>query len=62
MSDEKQNPRSRRRFYAAAFLVAFAIDLIIGLINSGVYRPSLVGLAIMITSALFFTYSLIRDR
>lgn len=62
MADERQNPKAKRRFYAIAFIVAFAIDLIMGFVNGGTYRPSLVGLAVMITSALFFTYSLIRDR
>lgn len=62
MAEERQSPRAKRRFYAVAFAVAFGIDLTMGFVNGGGYRPSLVGLAVMITSALFFTYSLIRDR
>jgi len=62
MSEDRQNPRARRRFYAVAFAVALGIDLTMGFVNGSGYRPSLVGLAVMITSALFFTYSLIRHR
>lgn len=62
MTDERRSPRAKRRFYVIAFVVAFAIDLMVGFAQGGGYRPSLIGLAIMITSALFFTYSLIRDR
>jgi len=48
--------------YVVFFVIAFAIDLVIGLIRYGTYVPTLVGLAIMITAALFFVFSLIRDR
>ena len=46
----------------AFFLIAFAVDLIVGLLRDGTYTPTLIGLAIMITSVLFLVYSLIRDR
>ena len=62
MADEQISPRSKRRFYVIAFVIAFGIDLIAGLMEGRIYHPSLVGLAVMITAALFFTYSLIRDR
>jgi hypothetical protein len=52
----------KRRVYVAFFVIAFAIDLGVGLVRYGTYAPTLIGLAIMITSALFLIYSLIRDR
>jgi hypothetical protein len=52
----------KRRVYVAFFVIAFAIDLGVGLVRYGTYTPTLIGLAIMITSALFLIYSLIRER
>ncbi|MBT5495099.1 MAG: hypothetical protein HOK54_05100 [Alphaproteobacteria bacterium] len=62
MDDDKPDPATKRRFYLIAFAVALAIDYFTGMAKGGEYRPSLIGLAVMITSALFFFYSLIRNR
>ena len=34
----------------------------VGLVRDGTYTPTLIGSAIMITSVLFYVYSLFRDR
>ena len=60
--DDKPTPAEKRRVYVLFFIIAFAIDLVIGLVRHGGYTPTLIGSAIMITAALFFVYSLIRDR
>ena len=58
-----RNVASIKRWgYLFAFAVAFAIDYFAGMAKGGEYQPSLIGLAVMITSALFFIYSLIRNR
>jgi len=62
MSEDKPNPAGKRKFYIIAFFVALGIDLLSSLMRGGEYRPSLIGLAVMITAALFFTFSLLRDR
>lgn len=61
-SDGKPTAQQKRRVYVVFFVIAFAVDLIVGLIQYGTYMPTLIGLAIMITAALFFVFSLIRDR
>jgi hypothetical protein len=58
----KPTVAEKRRVYVAFFVIAFVIDLAVGLARDGAYAPTLIGLAIMITSALFLIYSLIRDR
>jgi FtsH-binding integral membrane protein len=60
--DGKPTAREKRRIYVAFFVIAFLVDLAVGLIRYGTYAPTLIGLAIMITAALFFFFSLIRDR
>ncbi len=63
MADKpKPTPREKRRVYVAAFCLALLIDLIIAIVNDTSYRPTMIGLAIMIAAGLFFLYSLIRDR
>jgi hypothetical protein len=62
MSDNKTNSATKRKFYVIAFCVALGIDLLSSVLGRGEYRPSLIGLAVMITAALFFTFSLLRDR
>jgi hypothetical protein len=62
MDDDKPNPATKRRFYLIAFAIAFTVDYFAGMAKGGEYQPSLIGLAVMITSALFFFYSLIRNR
>jgi hypothetical protein len=59
---DKPSAREKRRIYVVFFVIAFAVDLAVGLLRYGTYVPTLIGLAIMITSALFLAYSLIRDR
>lgn len=60
--DGKPTVQQKRRVYIIFFFGAFLIDLIFGLVQFGTYRPTLIGLAVMITAALFFVFSLIRDR
>ena len=60
--DGRPTAQQKRRMYVVFFVIAFAVDLIFGLVQYGTYAPTLVGLAIMITAALFFVFSLIRDR
>jgi hypothetical protein len=60
--DGKPTAQQKRVIYAVFFIIAFLIDLVFGLVQYGTYAPTLVGLAIMITSALFFIFSLIRGR
>lgn len=61
-SGGKPTPHEKRRVYVLFFVIAFAIDFGVGWIRTGAYTPTLIGTAIMITSALFFIYSLIRER
>ena len=60
--DGKPTVQQKRRMYVVFFVIAFLVDLVIGLVRYGTYVPTLVGLAIMITAALFLAYSLIRER
>ena len=60
--DGKPTVQQKRRMYVVFFVIAFLVDLVIGLIRYGTYAPTLVGLAIMITAALFLAYSFIRER
>lgn len=60
--DGNPTVQQKRRVYVIFFFGAFLIDLIFGLVQFGTYRPTLIGLAVMITAALFFVFSLIRDR
>ncbi len=59
---DKPTPEEKRRVYVVFFLIAFAIDLTVGLVRDGTYRPTMIGGAIMITSVLFYVYSLIKER
>ena len=62
MNEDKPDPKAKRHFYLIAFAVAFGIDYLMSTVRGDGFKPSLIGLAVMITAALFFTYSLIRDR
>jgi len=61
-NDGKPTAREKRRRYAIFFVIAFLVDLTVGLLQRGAYTPTLVGMAIMSTAALFFVISLVRDR
>jgi FtsH-binding integral membrane protein len=58
----KPTAREKRRMYVIFFVIAFLVDLVVGLVRDGTYAPTLVGMAIMITAVLFFVFSLIRER
>ena len=62
MTLEKPNGAEKRRIYIAAFFMALVIDLGISFFKDEPYRPTLIGLAIMIASVLYFLYSYIRHR
>ena len=62
MNEDEPDPKAKRRFYLIAFAVAFGIDYLMSAVRGDGFKPSLIGLAVMITAALFFTYSLIRER
>ena len=62
MAEEKLSGRQKRQYYVVAFCFALAIDLFTSFIRDAPYRPSLVGLAIMIAAVLYFAVSWIRDR
>lgn len=60
--DGKPTVQQKRRMYVIFFVGAFLIDLVFGLVQFGTYRPTLLGLAVMITAALFYVISLLRGR
>jgi hypothetical protein len=60
--DGKPTVQEKRVVYVVFFVIAFVVDLVLGLLRDGTYRPTLIGLAIMITSVLFLVYSFIRGR
>ncbi len=62
MPDDSQTPQQKRKVYLVAFFIAFGIDYLLSLSRGGGYKPTTIGLAVMITAVLFFVYSLIRNR
>jgi len=62
MEKEQLDGQTKRRYYIVAFCFAVIIDLIFSFARDVPYRPSLVGLAIMIASVLYFAHSWIRER
>jgi hypothetical protein len=62
MTNEKPNGRQKRQFYIVAFCLALAIDMLTSFLHDIPYRPTLVGLAVMIAAVLYFAVSLIRER
>ena len=62
MSLEQPTGAQKRRFYVAAFCIALGIDLVVSVSRGVAYRPSLIGLAIMITAALYFAWSWLSER
>ena len=62
MADEKLSGQQKRQYYVVAFCFAVGIDLLTSFIRDAPYRPSLVGMAIMIAAVLYFVASCIRER
>ena len=62
MPGNEPTASQKRSFYVVAFCVAFGVDLAINLGRGLSYRPSLIGLAIMITAVIWFVWSLVRGR
>lgn len=62
MSGDGTSGAQKRRAYLVWFCIAAGIEAVRGLFMAAPYRPSLIGLAIMITAALFFAYSWLRER
>jgi len=60
--DGERTGSEKRKLYVVAFVIALSIDLILSIIRDLPYQPSLVGLAIMIASVLYFGFSWLRDR
>ncbi len=60
--DDRPTDSEKRRIYIVFFCGAFFIDLALSTFRGEPYRPTLLGLAIMVTSALFFIYSWLRSR
>jgi hypothetical protein len=63
MSGEgKPSERDKRRVYVVFFCMAFFVDLAVSTFRGEMYRPTLIGLAIMIAALLFFLWSWLRHR
>ena len=64
MAGKRDGPTGaeKRRVYLTFFLIALAIEVLLALTRDGPFRPTLIGTAVIITSALFFVYSIIRER
>ena len=62
MADEKPSGKTKRQYYIVAFCLAIGVDLLTSFMRGIPYRPSLVGMAIMIAAVLYFAYSWIRER
>ena len=62
MAGHQPTGAQKRVFYVMAFCIALGIDLAINLGRGEPYKPSLVGLAIMIASVIWFAWSWLRER
>ena len=62
MNGSEPTGAEKRRAYVVWFVIALVVDLAWSLSAGNSYRPSLIGLAIMITAVLFFVWSLLRER
>jgi hypothetical protein len=60
--DGKSSGQEKRKLYVMAFVIALSIDLVFSFVKGVPYKPSLLGLAIMIASVLYFGYSWLRNR
>ncbi|MBE90412.1 MAG: hypothetical protein CMM76_13360 [Rhodospirillaceae bacterium] len=54
--------QEKRRVYVSFFCIAFLIDLAVSTFRGEIYRPTLIGLSVMIASLLFFLWSLWRHK
>ena len=61
-NDGKRSGYEKRKLYVMAFVIALSIELIFSFIKGMSYKPSLLGLAIMIASVLYFGYSWLREK
>ena len=62
VSGDEPTGSQKRAFYVTTFCIALGVDLVISVVRAVPYRPSLIGLAIMIAAVLWFAASWIRDR
>ena len=62
MAEEKLSGQQKRHYYVVAFAFAVGIDLVTSFLRDVPYKPSLVGLAIMIAAVLYFAASWFRER
>ena len=64
MDQKKVKPtgEEKRRLYLIAFGIAAFIEIIRFAYGSGEYQPTLIGLAIMLASVLYYAYSWITDH
>ncbi len=62
VSTDQPTGAQKRAFYATTFCIALGVDLLMSVGRGLPYRPSLIGLAIMIAAVLWFAASWIRDR
>lgn len=60
--DGKPTGRDRRRVYLLFLVVALAVEGMIAIGRGGDYRPTMLGLAIIIASILFYAYSWFKER
>lgn len=62
MSTDEPTGAQKRAFYMTTFCIALGVDVVVSVVRGVSYKPSLIGLAIMITAVLWFAASWIRDR
>ena len=64
MDQDKDKPTGadKRRLYLIFFCIAGGVELTRYAWGGADYRPTMIGLAIMIAGALFYVYSWITDR
>lgn len=62
MTQTKPPGAEKRKAYMIWFFIAAGVDVGWSVFDGTAYRPSLVGLAIMITAVIFFIYSWFTER
>jgi hypothetical protein len=60
--DNKPTEPEKRRVYVLFFCMALLIDLAVSTFRGETYRPTMIGLAVMIASLGFFVWSWFRSR